>query len=105
MLWELLTADIQRIWVRSTQFLGKLLDTFVDVRHRIDTNDTRVCRWEERLHHYHVIWYGCLVLYINAVVLRIRGGRFLHRLRILTFLRHLIRFQDHLVIAPTMVIP
>ena len=55
MLWELLTADIQRIWIRSTQFFGELLDTLVDVRHRIDANDTRVCRWEERLHHNHVV--------------------------------------------------
>ena len=32
--------------------------------------------------------------------LRIRSGRFLHRLRVLTLLRHLVGLHNHLVIAP-----
>ena len=78
------------------------MDTLIDVGNRLNAQHRRVISCGERLHHNEVIGNGLLVLQVNTVVLGVGGSRFLHRLRVLALLGHLVGLQNHLVIAIAM---
>ena len=97
---RLFVFDIFCVRMRRGKLLRELSDAVVDVRNRRDAHNTRVSSREERLDNNHVVRHRLLVLDVDAVELRIRSGRFLHRLRILALLRHLVSFHNLRVIAP-----
>ena len=94
-----LKLDILDIHVFRLVFVQQFMDSFLQAGNGLDAEYRRVVGSGKRLHDDEVIRHGLLVFQVHTVELGIRGCRLLHRLRVLALLRHLVRLNDHLIIA------
>lgn len=99
-----LVVDVVGVGVVDGKLVGELADALVDVRYWLDVDDRRIHGRDERLHHNLIVGHRGLILDVDAVELRIARGGTLHGLRVLALLRHLVGLEDHLVVAPPVVV-